>query len=200
MERVSNVATPATAARVSVPERVPPPGLLPSATVTFAVEPVWFPNASRRLTCTPGAMEVPAVALEGCTVKTSWEAAPAPMVNALLVIEVNPIALADNAYVPDVVRERSVNVAIPPTAVREVVPPRVAPGGPPAMARATVALLLVWLPKASTIATCTAGERNAPATAPVGCCRYASAAAGPGRMSKGSLGMAGRPAEAAESA
>ena len=43
--RSVNVATPATADRVRVPESVPPPGLAPSATVTPPVKPAAvFPN------------------------------------------------------------------------------------------------------------------------------------------------------------
>src|SRR5262245_15992571 len=46
IDRLANVATPPTAARVRVPDSVPPPGLFPSATVTLAVELVRLPNAS----------------------------------------------------------------------------------------------------------------------------------------------------------
>src|SRR5262245_22629335 len=40
IERFENVATPLTAATVSVPLRVPLPGLVPMAIVTFAVDDV----------------------------------------------------------------------------------------------------------------------------------------------------------------
>src|SRR5207253_1782493 len=52
MLRVENVATPATAATVAVPNRVPPPGLVPSAAVTLPLNPVAvFPSASKAVTC-----------------------------------------------------------------------------------------------------------------------------------------------------
>ena len=61
MERLEKVATPATAAMVSVPERVPVPGLAPMATVTLAVELVTvFAKASCTATRTAGAMATPA--------------------------------------------------------------------------------------------------------------------------------------------
>jgi len=53
MERLEKVATPPDAATVVVPDSVPPPGLVPIATVMLAVEPVTvFPNASCTVTCT----------------------------------------------------------------------------------------------------------------------------------------------------
>src|SRR3954466_3547607 len=66
MERLENVATPAAADTVVVPDSVPPPGLVPIATVTFAVELVTvLPNASCTATCAAGAIDAPAVALLG---------------------------------------------------------------------------------------------------------------------------------------
>src|SRR5947199_8698061 len=59
-----NVTTPATAATVVVPERVPPPGFTPSATVTLPVKPVAvFPCPSSAVTCTAGVMDAPAAVL-----------------------------------------------------------------------------------------------------------------------------------------
>ena len=47
----ANVATPLTAAAVAVPERVPPPGLVPSPSVTVPVNAVaMFPWASCAVT------------------------------------------------------------------------------------------------------------------------------------------------------
>lgn len=40
IDRLLNVATPATALTVAVPDSVPPPGFVPIATVTDAVEEV----------------------------------------------------------------------------------------------------------------------------------------------------------------
>src|SRR5512140_84494 len=95
MDRLENVATPADAATVVVPVNVPPPGLVPIATVTFAVELVTvFPNASCTVTCTAGLMALPAVALAGCPVKATLEAAPGLMVNDH---EVAPVNVPDAA-------------------------------------------------------------------------------------------------------
>src|SRR5512143_2092102 len=83
MDRLENVATPLTAATVVVPDSVPPPGLVPMATVMLAVELVTvLPNASCTATCTAGAMATPAVALVGWTRKASLEAAAGVMLNA----------------------------------------------------------------------------------------------------------------------
>src|SRR5512142_2869499 len=83
MDRLENVATPADAATVVVPDSVPPPGLVPIATVTVAVEPVtvllnWYCT----VTCTGGATATPATAAVGCTVKASFAAAAGVMLNA----------------------------------------------------------------------------------------------------------------------
>ena len=57
MLRSKKVATPPTAATGIVPLSVPPPGLLPSATLTFPVKPVAkFPNASNARIFTAGAI------------------------------------------------------------------------------------------------------------------------------------------------
>src|SRR5262245_40776460 len=95
MERLENVATPLDAATVVVPDSVPPPGLVPIATVMLAVELVTvFPNASCTATCTAGEMLTPAVALLGCTVKATRFAAAGLTLNAA---EVAPVSGADAA-------------------------------------------------------------------------------------------------------
>src|SRR5205809_5034701 len=72
-----NVATPATAATVVVPERVPLPGFAPSATVTLPVKPVAvFPCPSSAVTCTAGVMDAPAAVLLGCVVTAGWLRVP----------------------------------------------------------------------------------------------------------------------------
>src|SRR4051812_1060595 len=82
MERLEKVAIPATAATVAVPDSVPPPGLVPIATVMLAVELVTvFPNASATSTCTAGAIATPAVAFVGWTVNPSLVAAAGLMLN-----------------------------------------------------------------------------------------------------------------------
>src|SRR5512140_920479 len=82
MDRLENVATPADAATVVVPDSVPPHGLLPMATVTVALELVAvLPNASCTVTCTAGAKAPPpAVPLCGGPVKASLLAAAGTMV------------------------------------------------------------------------------------------------------------------------
>src|SRR5436190_23584835 len=95
MPSPGNVATPATAATVVVPERVPLPGFAPSAIVTLPVKPVAvFPCPSSAVTCTAGVMDAPAAVLDGSIVNASRVAAPGVTVNAALVAPVTPVALA----------------------------------------------------------------------------------------------------------
>src|SRR5262245_24256632 len=76
MDRLENVATPLTADTVVVPDSVPPPGLVPMATVMLAVELVTvLLNASCTVTCTAGEIDAPAVVLVGWVVKASLDAA-----------------------------------------------------------------------------------------------------------------------------
>src|SRR2546422_8791979 len=82
----AKVATPFTAAAVVVPARVPLPGLVPIATVMLVVAVVTvLPWASWTVACTPGVIAAPAAAVLGCTVKTSFAAAPALTCPAVLV-------------------------------------------------------------------------------------------------------------------
>src|SRR4051794_19155303 len=90
MERWENVATPADADTVVVPDSVPPPGLVPMATVMLAAELVTvLLKASCTVTCTAGLIATPAVAFVGCTVKASLEAAAGVMLNGAEVAEVS---------------------------------------------------------------------------------------------------------------
>src|SRR3954470_3945490 len=99
MDRLEKLATPALAFAVAVPESVPPPGLVPIATVTLAAELVTvFPNASCTATCTAGEIAAPAVALVGCTMKASREAAAGVMLNAGEVAEVSGADAAASVY------------------------------------------------------------------------------------------------------
>src|SRR5512145_1657729 len=85
MDRGENVATPLVADTVVVPDSVPPPGLVPIATVMLAVELVTvLLNASCTVTCTAGAIATPAIALVGWNVKASLDAAAGLMLNAEL--------------------------------------------------------------------------------------------------------------------
>src|SRR5438309_5218679 len=84
MLRPANVATPPAAATVVVPDSAPPPGLVPSATVTFAVNWVAvFPCASCAVTCTAGVIAVPTVVLDGWTLNTSCDATPGVILNGV---------------------------------------------------------------------------------------------------------------------
>ena len=78
-------ATPPLVATVVVPDSVPPPGLVPMATVMLAVELVTvLPNASCTATCTAGESAAPAAVFAGCTVKASFDAPAALMSNVAL--------------------------------------------------------------------------------------------------------------------
>src|SRR6266550_2179991 len=95
IDRPVNVATPPAAAWVAVPDKAPPDGLVPMASVTLLVNPVAvFPFASWAVTSTAGAMLPPATVLVGCTVNTSVAAVPAVILNAVLVPVTGPGALA----------------------------------------------------------------------------------------------------------
>jgi hypothetical protein len=97
MLNVKNVATPLTAFAVVVPERVPPPGLVPIAIViAFVAVVTRFPDASWTATCTAGAIEAPDTTFEGCTVNASFAGGPTVVVtlNGLLVALVNKVAPA----------------------------------------------------------------------------------------------------------
>src|SRR6266513_4309769 len=75
--KVENVATPLAAATVLIPARVPLAGLVPIASVMLVVAVVTvLPWASWTATCTAGVFTAPATALLGCTVKTTFAAAP----------------------------------------------------------------------------------------------------------------------------
>src|SRR5437773_11637052 len=68
MLRLEKVASPPTAATVVVPERVPPAGFVPIATVTLPVKPgTLLLMASSAATSTGGATCAPAVAVVGRT-------------------------------------------------------------------------------------------------------------------------------------
>ena len=97
MLRSVNVATPAVAACVSVPESVPPPAFVPMATVTLPAKVVTVLSAaSRPVTVTAGAIAAPAVALVGWTVNTSFASGPVAMVNAVLFADVSAPELAES--------------------------------------------------------------------------------------------------------
>jgi len=83
-----NVATPATAARVAVPDKTPPgPALFKVASVTLDVSAVRFPNWSSNRTVIAGAIAAPATAFDGCCPNASCVAAAAVMLKPVLVAE-----------------------------------------------------------------------------------------------------------------
>src|SRR5438128_8253659 len=88
------LATPATAATVLVPDKVPVLGFVPIASVMFPVNPVAvLPLPSWAVTSTAGVIAAPAVAVLGCTLNTNWVAVPAVMLNAVLVVLPAPVAV-----------------------------------------------------------------------------------------------------------
>src|SRR5260221_14686068 len=95
------LATPATAGRVASPESVPPPGFVPSATVTLPANPVAvLPKASRAATWTAGVIVAPALVLVGSTLNTSSAATPGAMLKAVLVPQAPPPPAAGGAPAP----------------------------------------------------------------------------------------------------
>src|SRR5947208_3610096 len=92
--RFENVATPPTAATVSVPESVPPAGLAPMATVTLPVNvDAVLPAPSFAVTVTVNGDAAPAV-VGGWILNTRLAATPAVMSNAELTVGAMPGALA----------------------------------------------------------------------------------------------------------
>jgi hypothetical protein len=90
IRRLVKVATPATAATLAVPAKVPPP--LATVAVTVAVLAVLFPCASRISMTGWVVKAAPLVAPAGAVVTTSWLGAPAVRVT-LCVAAVSPAAL-----------------------------------------------------------------------------------------------------------
>src|SRR3989440_7679393 len=120
----ANVATPPDAACVAVPDKAPPDGLVPMASVTFPVNPVAvLLLASSAVTCTAGVIAAPADVVLGCTENTSCVAVPAVILNAVLVPVAGPVALAVRVYaVPTLLIDSPANVATPPDAAWVAVP------------------------------------------------------------------------------
>src|SRR5689334_10647760 len=95
MDRLENVATPPLVVTLVVPDSVPPPGLVPIATVMdvgLAVVTV-LPNWSCTATCTAGLIATPAVAAEG------WTANPTLVAAAAVMLKVALVALSSGAEV-----------------------------------------------------------------------------------------------------
>jgi len=91
----AKVATPPTAAWVSVPESAPPLGFVPIATVIFPVNPVAvLPLPSWAVTWTSGVIAAPAAVFVGWTLKTSAVAVPGVMLKAELAALPAPVAVS----------------------------------------------------------------------------------------------------------
>src|SRR6266568_1775150 len=113
----ANVAIPETAASVAGPESVPLPAFVPIATATLPPNPVAvLPSTSWAVTWIAGLIAVPAVALLGCTVNTSWVAAPATAAMVVVPDSVPPLGLVPIATVTLLVNP----VAVFPWASRAV--------------------------------------------------------------------------------
>src|SRR5262245_61391732 len=94
MTRLLNVATPLTAAALTVLE---PPAKVPELRVSVTVDVsvvTALPELSRTATVTAGLIVAPAVALLGCWTKASLAAAPAVIVNDVEVALVRVPSLA----------------------------------------------------------------------------------------------------------
>src|SRR5256884_114104 len=188
MLNVENVATPPLAATVAVPESVPPPALVPIATVTFPVNPVAvLLLASSAVTCTAGVIAAPADVVLGSTEKTSCVAVPAVILNAVLVALPAPVAVS--VYpVPTLSIDSPANVATPPDAAWVAVPDKAPPDGLVPMASVTLPVNPVAVfPFASWAVPSTAGVMLPPATVLVGCTVNTRVAALPAVMLKPAL-------------
>src|SRR5205809_3112746 len=87
------LATPATAATVLVPDKVPVLGFVLIASVMFPVNPfAVLPLPSWAVTSTAGVIAAPAVEVLSCTLNTSCVAVPAATLNALHVVLPAPVA------------------------------------------------------------------------------------------------------------
>src|SRR5207302_10519812 len=93
--KLANVATPPTAAWVSVPPSVPVLGFVPIDTVMVPVNPVAvFPCASCAVTCTAGVIAAPAAVVLGSTENTRSDARRVGMLSAVLVALHDAVAVS----------------------------------------------------------------------------------------------------------
>src|SRR5262249_34532299 len=122
-----NVATPALAACVAVPESVAPTGQVPNERMTVAVNEVTgLFSASSAVTTIAGVITDPATTLLGCVVDPGCVPAALPPLNTGPVALVNPPVVASSVTpAPSWLSVKSLNVAAPPTAATVSVPPSV---------------------------------------------------------------------------
>jgi hypothetical protein len=94
---LGNVATPATAVCVAVPDSVPLPGFVPIARITaLTADVTTLPSASSMLTCTFGVIDAAAAVFVGCTVNANCVAVPGVILKPLLVAAVSAPEVAFN--------------------------------------------------------------------------------------------------------
>src|SRR5260370_1263410 len=154
-----NVATPATAATVVVPERVPLPGFAPSATVTFPVKPVAvFPCPSSAVTCTARSEAHTSALQSHLKLIRRLLLAPAVMLNGVEVIPLRlPLFFFFNDTAPTEIYTLSLHDALPISAATVVVPERVPlPGFAPSATVTFPVKPVVVFPCPSSAVTCTA--------------------------------------------
>src|SRR3989441_121583 len=171
MLAAQNGASPTKAAWVAVPDKTPPDGLVPMASVTLPVNAVAvFPFASRAVTSMAGVMLAPATVLVGCTVNTSVPALPAVMLKPELIPVRLPL-LAVRVYpVPVLSIDSPGNVATPPDAAWVAVPDKTPPDGLVPMASVTLPVKPVAvLPFTSRADSSNSRVTLPPATVLVGC-------------------------------
>src|SRR5207302_1489122 len=94
METFDQVVVPLTAFTLAVPDSVPPPGLVPMATVIEAVARSEERRVGKDWRLPGGVNDAKAEVLLGCTPKASWLAAPTVMLKLLLVAPVSPLEAA----------------------------------------------------------------------------------------------------------
>src|SRR5437773_857443 len=183
MRRPAKVATPLTAAWVSVPASVPVLGFVPIATVMFPVNPVAvLPFPSWAVIWTSGVIAAPATVGVGCTENTSCVAVPRAGERRVGVVLTAPVAVRVQPD-PCLSMLSPEKVAAPAVAATVFVPDRVpVPGFVPI---ATVMLPVnpvAVFPWPSWAVTWTSGVIAAPATVGVGCTENTSCVAVPAVM------------------
>src|SRR5262245_38328675 len=168
MLMLANVAIPADAASVAGPDSTAPLGPVPAVmvSVTSPVKVVaTLPSESCALSCSAGAIGVPAASVPGSTAKARCVGGPATMPNLEPEPELRAPDVACSRYPnPDLSMLRFVNLATPPTALTVVVPLNVPLPGLRASERVTgSAKLETRLPLGSRASITTAGVMIAPA-------------------------------------
>ena len=175
-ERLVNVTTPATAARLVVPCRTPLPALRVAVTTVPLSLLRKLPNWSSIRTTGCWAKTTPAVAVEaGCVWMVKWWAAAGLMAKATLSpVESAPL-LAVSFLVPARLMLRSLKEATPLVSVVLVVVPLKTPV--PVLRLMLMETPGALLPKLSCASAVTAGLIATPAPVSLGCCTKARLAA-----------------------